>query len=255
MKKILFLIILGILILLLINKLKKEKYEDGKYKYTAIIVEPREHKALSFVLNNYLENLSDEWGVVICHGTKNIEYINNIILDDLSKYRDRIRLVNLQVDNLNTDQLNKLLTSEKFYDYIPTEIFLFFQTDSMICPQFKDLLSDFLQYDYVGAPWKNNIVKGNVGNGGISIRRKSKMIEIIKNCEYNGENEDVFFSRSCDQVSINKPDAAKAGKFSNEITYNEESFGIHKFWNYHSIEKINNKEKTCTGLKTLQSLQ
>lgn len=254
MKKILFLIILGIIILL-INKLKKEKYEDGKYKYTAIIVEPREHKALSFVLNNYLENLSDEWGIVICHGTKNIEYINNIINNDLSKYRDRIRLANLQVDNLNTDQLNKLLTSEKFYEYIPTEIFLFFQTDSMICPQFKDLLSDFLEYDYVGAPWEDNLVKGNVGNGGLSIRRKSKMIEIIKNCKYNGKNEDLFFSKSCNQVSINKPDAAKAGKFSNEITYNKESFGIHKFWNYHSPKYIKKKEKTCTGLKTLQSLQ
>ena len=165
-------------------------------------------------------------------------------------------MVNLQVDNLNIDDYNKLLISEKFYDYIPTEIFMVFQTDSMICPQFKDLLSDFLQYDYVGAPWEDdNLVKGNVGNGGLSIRRKSKMIEIIKNCKYNGNNEDLFFSKSCKQVSINKPDAAKAGKFSNEITYNEESFGIHKFWNYHSIEKINNKEKTCTGLKTLQSLQ
>ena len=33
------------------------------FKYTAIIVEPRCHKALSFVLQNFFENLSDEWGV------------------------------------------------------------------------------------------------------------------------------------------------------------------------------------------------
>jgi hypothetical protein len=29
-------------------------------KYTAVIIEPRQHKALQFVLNNFLENLNDE---------------------------------------------------------------------------------------------------------------------------------------------------------------------------------------------------
>ena len=31
------------------------------FKYTAIIIEPRKHKALCFVLNNMLECLSNEW--------------------------------------------------------------------------------------------------------------------------------------------------------------------------------------------------
>jgi hypothetical protein len=144
---------------------------------------------------------------------------------------------------------------EKLDEYIPTEIFMVFQTDSMICPEYKDLLSQFLQYDYVGAPWKDNCFKGGVGNGGFSLRRKSKMIQIIKNCEYNGEAEDIFFSKSCYQVSINKPDAAKASEFSNEMTYNKKSFGIHKFWSHHLPEYVNNKEVNCSGLKTLQSLQ
>ena len=30
-------------------------------KYTAIIVEPRKHIALEFVLNNFLENLNNDW--------------------------------------------------------------------------------------------------------------------------------------------------------------------------------------------------
>ena len=46
-----------------------------KSKYTAIIVEPREHKALAFVLENFLENLNDDWNVIILHGTENKKYV------------------------------------------------------------------------------------------------------------------------------------------------------------------------------------
>jgi len=48
------------------------------YKFTAII-EPRKHKALSFVLNNILESLSEDWKIVFFHGKNNIEYSKNII--------------------------------------------------------------------------------------------------------------------------------------------------------------------------------
>ena len=150
---ILLCILLYVLFILYKNKCIKEKY-NNTYKYTAIIVEPREHKALSFVLNNFLENLSDEWGIVMCHGNKNIDFVHNIINNDLPQYRNRITLVNLHVDNLGTDDYNKLMMSEKFHEYIPTEIFIVFQTDSIICREYKDYIHKFLEYDYVGAPWR-----------------------------------------------------------------------------------------------------
>ena len=70
---ILILIFVIILIFVFINKsIKKiEKYEN-KGIYTAIILEPREHKALEYVLNNFLDNLSDEWNFIVFHGSKNI---------------------------------------------------------------------------------------------------------------------------------------------------------------------------------------
>ena len=45
-----------------------------KYKYSAIIVEPRKHKALYFVLNNVCDCLSDEWKIILFHGSENILY-------------------------------------------------------------------------------------------------------------------------------------------------------------------------------------
>ena len=65
---IVFLCILFFIIFLAYLLLKNTKETFTQNKYTAVIVEPREHKALSFVLNNFLENLSDEWNIIIMHG-------------------------------------------------------------------------------------------------------------------------------------------------------------------------------------------
>jgi len=108
------------------------------YKYTAIIIEPRKHKALEIVLNNILDCLSNEWKIVFFHGTNNIEYSKNIS-DKLNKlYNDRIQLVNLNVDNLNQKTYSKLLATKTIiYDYINTEYFLVFQTDSVMFTPLK----------------------------------------------------------------------------------------------------------------------
>jgi hypothetical protein len=45
---------------------------------TAIIIEPREHKALPFVLKNFCKNLDDNWDIIIVHGTNNEIFVKNI---------------------------------------------------------------------------------------------------------------------------------------------------------------------------------
>ena len=72
-----------------------------EFKYTAIIVEPRKHKALEFVLNNSCDCLSDEWKVILFHGKNNNEYANEIVTRLNSIYKNRISLVNLNVDNIS----------------------------------------------------------------------------------------------------------------------------------------------------------
>jgi len=146
------------------------------YKYSAVIIEPRSHPALEFVLNNFTTNLNDDWGFIIFHGNLNYNYIINIITK-IPNYNIRIKLINLNVDNLTIEMYNNLLKNINLYENIPTETFLIFQTDTLINPKYKDLIYEFIDYDYVGAPWISN---GDVGNGGLSLRKKSKMIEIIK---------------------------------------------------------------------------
>ena len=252
---ILLFIILLIILFFIINKnkveLNYEYYPFNEY-YSAIIIEPREHKALEFVLNNFIENLSNQWIFIIFHGNQNINYIYNILNNspNIYKNKDRIKLVNLNVDNLSINDYNNLLVSKYLYTQIPTELFLIFQTDTILCKENKDLIYKFLKFDYVGSPLKCKLV----GNGGLSLRRKSKMLEILDNCEYKKEPEDVYFSLGCDNINIYKPSFEEAKEFGVEGIYNDNSFGIHKPWIHLSKKKVNKKNNYCTGLNKLKEL-
>ena len=217
--------------------------KTSQYKYTAIIVEPRKHKALDYVLTNFYNNLSEDWQIIIFHGKNNIKFIQNII----TKFdKSRIKLINLNVNNLSLNEYCHLFYNKWLYDNIQTETFLVFQTDTLICPQYKHLINDFLKYDYVGAPWDEKIIhdiktlyggKDLIGNGGLSIRKKSKMLDILnKHSFYHKQgwliNEDIYFSIH----TTNKPSLEEAKNFSIEMLYNDKAFGIHKAYNYVKLD-------------------
>ena len=230
-------------------------FEDPLYiskntnKYTAIIVEPREHPALEFVLLNILNNLNEDWSVVLLHGNKNINYVYKIIANH-PEVATRIQTINLNVDNLKRMEYSDLFFEPHFYEYISTEMFLVFQTDSMIIPKNKDKIYEFMEYDYVGGPWPetNGEVPLQVGNGGFSLRRKSKMLELLthrdaeylkcKNISFGNKYyiEDLFFSGIYHEgIFINKPTYEKAKEFSAEAEYGIEPFGVHAVWNYKNV--------------------
>lgn len=246
-----FFIIIIIILFIIFNYLLTKKYEyfeNEKKKYTAIIVEPRKHKALEFVLNNFHKNLDNNWNIIIYHGNLNEEYIDNIIQKNNI---NRIKKINLKKDNLTIDEYNQLFKDKEFYKTIPTEVFLVFQTDSIICEKYKDNIHPFLQYDYVGAPWKK---EKDIGNGGLSLRRKSKMLEIIDKCDDPEKiAEDLFFSYKCkDSINIFKPTFEESKEFSMEtIESPKGSFGIHKAWLYLDNDML---ERKCPGTKKLAIL-
>jgi hypothetical protein len=48
---------------------------------------------------------------------------------------------------------------------------------------------NFLNYDYIGAPWKNEGQRNRVGNGGFVLRSK-KFLDLVKNLKYLGKHDD-----------------------------------------------------------------
>lgn len=248
--------------------------ENNIFKYTAIIVEPRKHKALEFVINNVCECLSDEWKIILFHGKSNDEYAIEIS-DRLNiLFKNRISLVNLYVDNLNQDTYSKLLANKNtIYDHIHTDIFLVFQTDSIILKENAHMINDFLEYDYVGSPWLLCNFEPTkrcefIGNGGFSLRNKKKMLEIIEKIPYDSQRpslyfpEDLYFATKYDNIQINKPSYEKALTFCVGEAYNNETtFAVHQFWPYdfrsnnhpyHCYHRIMKKYPDCATLLSLQ---
>lgn len=223
-------------------------------RYTAFIIELRAHKAFSFVLRNFLENLGNEWIIVIVHGTANHEYLKTIIDTDLSSYQTRLRCVNIGLSQISLEQYNDLMYNPQLYDYIPTEKFLVFQTDSMIFPKNKNRIYDYLQYDYVGGPWAHTdgiLSQIQVGNGGLSLRSKSKMMELLQFRDryapyQHGYGkymaEDWFYTGYfVPDVEVWRPTKAQAVNFSIDTIYTPDAFGTHKCWQWlpsHELSQL-----------------
>ena len=234
--------------------------------YTAIIVEPRKHKALPFVLQNFTDNLNEDWNFIIYHGTQNESMVKSIISTFSESIKNRITLINLKVKNISVGGYSTMFFCPTFYDNIPTETFLIFQTDSIILKENKDKIYDFMKYDYVGAPWPKTmdiLGKMEVGNGGLSLRKKSKMVELLQYKERgiaNGQYgkyvaEDQFFcGYYVPDVNVYKPTFIKAMQFSIEAVFSEEPFGVHKLWSGLTYEQLNYLYNKYPDIKILMQL-
>jgi hypothetical protein len=179
-------------------------------KYGAVIVENRGID-VDGIINRHLKFLPD-WKVI---------HINNPEIKTQNDY-------------------NNFLTSKEFYDLIPFDKFLIFQHDSGLL---RKGIEDFLEWDYIGAPWK---FQEHGGNGGLSWRSKKAMLECIMQLPWNPTlgHEDVYFSNLLRRIPNFKLAPREiCEKFSCESIYTEGTLG------YHAIDKYLT-EKECIKIKT-----
>jgi len=223
--------------------------------YTVVLIEPRKHKALDFLIHNILENLDERWNLLIFHGTKNKEYLDKILVGLTEGQQKRISCRDLRVNNLDYLEYQQLCTSIDFYKDLPTEVCLFMETDSMIIPKNKNNIYNFLEYDYVGAPWSGGADKPwsseAVGNSGLSLRRRSAMIVMLQKNPYENKGpQDVHFAKFLQ----NKPSLMDALNFSTESLL-WESFGLHAPWKYIQMKHLEEKFPFIHELIALQSVE
>ena len=204
-------------------------------KLEAAFIEFRCFPHVEFLIRNAIIKLGAEWSQTIVCGNKNYDYMKNMC----DKISPNIKLIKLDVDNLDPGtSYTNLLTSVSFWNMFSGEKILIHQEDSCI---FKTNYKDFLQYDYIGAPWNHHRewyqesgLKIPVGNGGFSLRTKQIMIDIINKYERSPNDvEDVYFARQMQDNNIgNFPDGWVAQAFSAEAILSDQSFGGHCFFHY-----------------------
>ena len=221
-----------------------------QFQYSAVIIEPRHHAALAFVLNNIVTHLPATWQIIVLHGLLNRKFVTDIISNIVAaapEHANRFTQYALPCNNLTISGYNLLLGSRALYELIPTETFLIFQTDTMIFAEHAGLLDEFLEFDYVGAPWGDD----NVGNGGFSLRKKSVMLKALANYMFSvNVHEDGYFANH----TLNRPSGKQARRFSIETVFSEVTFACHKPWGHMSPELVFSTYPAARELSELQRL-
>ena len=213
-------------------------------KFEAVLIEYRKFPHLEFIIRNAMTKLGKEWSFSVVCGNLNYEYI--VAMCD--KISPNIKIIKSNYDNLNQSSYSLFMASIDFWEQFQGEKILIYQEDSII---FKSNIMDFIDWDYIGAPWpKNQNDNPNcVGNGGFSLRTKQCMIDVINkvsilDTEYNSSTvnymnatkmvvgpEDVYFSLNMIRYNIGKVADWESGfNFSSESFYNPDGLGGHNFW-------------------------
>ncbi len=209
----------------------------------AVIVETREHDALPFVLNNVMSILPEDYSLQIFHGTSNYDYVYDSVENDMMLLDKEVEFTNLGIDSITADDSSlEIMLTEDFWNNVVGETVLYFECDSMLCPNSEYKVEDFEHFDYIGGYWGNELGMMNqkynrVMNGGLSFRKKSFMLDIIENKlqSYldNGGNpcEDYFVS----EMVEDKPTYEEVLSFSIDNGYmypinDKAPFGLHKPW-------------------------
>jgi hypothetical protein len=166
---------------------------------------------------------------VLSHKKPTVEYDSNIQFIEIESVLSRDDYSHFMIKRLN--------------DYVDTKYCIVIQHDGFIINP-SAWINDFLNYDYIGAPWSNNIV----GNGGFSLRSK-KLLEILATNDEipSNQHEDAIISHGYWHDNILIPNGMKfpndklARLFSIEWIKWEGSFGFHSFYTDLRLWKDKNK--------------
>ncbi|CAF0842042.1 unnamed protein product [Adineta steineri] len=225
--------------------------KSSLYPGVAVLINNRTDLNIPSRILNVLMHIPNTWPVQIIHSTSNYEYL--IQSNDLKPYIDNGRIILTKLFDEKLFSLpNKLFTAIQFYELIPGEKILIFQLDSLFCSNSPHKITDYLQYDYIGAPWGITSKSGMVGNSGFSLRTRSKTIELLTNHPYDlSTNEDLWFASNYHLVNANIPTTEIAATFSVETQYYPKPLGVHMPGNYLNMKDYTNLCIQCPELRMI----
>ena len=145
-----------------------------------------------------------------------------------------IRIV--PIGRLNSSQEYSKFILRKLADHIRTDHCLIVQWDGFILDA-RQWTPDFLEFDYIGAPWPQFSDGHDVGNGGFSLRSR-KLLEACRDPLFReGHPEDIAICRTNRALleaehGIRFADRLTADRFAVERTVpNGPTFGFHGIFN------------------------
>lgn len=132
------------------------------------------------------------------------------------------------------ETISQMFTDPHLYADIlsPAEHLLVFQPDSIFCANSPKTLNDFLEWDWIGAPWSPTATHG--GNGGLSLRKVSRILKVLEHQrrqENDGALEDLWLTERLHYLEgSHMPNATISKTFSVESVWDDAPLGYHVGW-------------------------
>jgi hypothetical protein len=228
----------------------------SKYPYLAVIVDNRASPLVVNAVMNVLQHIPVDWKVQIITSKQHWSFYNNSSLRPFIQ-SNRIFLTPLKQSSNSLfigKDVNSILTSPSFWREVQGDKVLLFQIDSVLCSNSSSKITDFLEYDFIGAPW----YIGGCCNGGLSIRNRIKILQMLESGAYNYRphdiNEDGWFTMYLPYFNGRIAPVSVAQRFSVETIYHPRPFGIHKpRINILGIENMTNLCNECPEVRSIVS--
>lgn len=135
----------------------------------------------TMMIQNTHENIPDDWLIQVYYTGFGQSLMGVEINRGIKRLIDsgRVRLVVIPPEVLKVKKKKfELMTELWIWQNMMAEKVLLFGGTSVICSNSPRNINQFVQFDYIGAPW--NAYKGFGGDGGISIRSRSWMVKVIQ---------------------------------------------------------------------------
>jgi hypothetical protein len=232
--------------------------------YYAVIVEPRSnHKLLEAICRNVMYFLPDDWNLVI------YSYDEETIKQRLPDIE--YLFFKTSKPSLNPIEYSNLLMSSEFWNNIPGDNILIFQTDSYIMRRFtEEFIMELKGYPFVGAAYRIqdksfefniNVVSPILSDrysmsGGFSFRNKKAMLDCIKNITLdhikkyritnnlpmnfpNIDYEDFYFEHALFLLNYPLPSNELCYLFCNQVHYQlKNTYAVHGIFRDYVTEHI-----------------
>lgn len=187
-----------------------------------------------------LNCLDPEMGVrALKYSSRHIKFARTVLMsherppnmpDDIDFYQIE------KLDHIGTSKVH-FGKDSPIYNCIDTEYYLSIHTDGYIINPHR-WTDEFLNYDYIGAPWPKFEwnAKNRVGNGGFRLESR-KLLEVCSELTWTHGHDDVLISNTFKELfelrGCKFAPLEVAAKFSMEIPIDEVPYNLDNCFGYH----------------------
>lgn len=171
------------------------KFNESK---VALLIENRSKPILAPLMLHFISVVPPDWRFRFMGSVESVEFLNKsmAIREHVAAGKLDLTYIPANMSTGSQEEISRFLTTLWLYETVlqPAEWLLVFQADSILCANSRQTLNDYLEYDWVGAPWNPQGRFG--GNGGLSLRRVSAIIDVLRHQQriHGSEPEDVWLT-------------------------------------------------------------